>query len=146
MYLYGYFLINFFIPLKRAEQLHEKISSRQSNTAAVRKRDPVLPGWIVLHVIAGSNLWKVYNTARIPAKRDRVSYQLTGIMLSPTKVKLDEISTRPARTGFTLLLHVEIKFCPSKAGQFSTKYLFRFACIFFKFFLISISVYDVENP
>ena len=86
MYFYGYFLINFFIPLKRAEQLHEKISSRQSNTAAVQKRDPVLPGWIVLHVIAGSNLWKVYNTAGIPAKRDKISYQLTGIMLSPPKV------------------------------------------------------------
>ena len=39
----------------------------------------------------------------------------------------DEISTRPAETDFTLGLHVEIKFRPGKAGQFSTWYLIRFA-------------------
>ena len=32
----------------------------------------------------------------------------------------DEISTRPAETDFTLRLHVENKFRPGKAGQFST--------------------------
>ena len=32
----------------------------------------------------------------------------------------NEISTRPAGTDFTLQLHVEIKFCPGKAGQFPT--------------------------
>ena len=32
----------------------------------------------------------------------------------------DEISTRPAKTDFTLRLHGEIKFCCGKAGQFST--------------------------
>ena len=32
----------------------------------------------------------------------------------------DEISARPAGTEFSLLLHVEIKFRPGKAGQFST--------------------------
>ena len=32
----------------------------------------------------------------------------------------DEISTRPAETDFTLQLHVEIKFHPGKAEQFST--------------------------
>ena len=31
----------------------------------------------------------------------------------------DEISTRPAENHFTLRLHVEIKFRPSKAGQFA---------------------------
>ena len=46
----------------------------------------------------------------------------------------DEISTRPAETDFTLRVHVEIKFNPGKAGQFSTSYLIRFACIFFGFF------------
>ena len=47
----------------------------------------------------------------------------------------DEISTRPAETDFTHRLHVEIKFCPGKAEQFSTWYLIRFVCIFFGFFL-----------
>ena len=32
----------------------------------------------------------------------------------------DEISTRPAEKDFTLRLHVEIKFRPGKAAQFST--------------------------
>ena len=32
----------------------------------------------------------------------------------------DEISARPAGIDFTLGLHVEIKFRPGKAGQFST--------------------------
>ena len=35
----------------------------------------------------------------------------------------NEISTRPAETDSTLRLYVEIKFCPGKAGQFSTWYL-----------------------
>ena len=34
----------------------------------------------------------------------------------------NEISTRPAETDFTSRLHVEIKFRPAKAGQFSTCY------------------------
>ena len=46
----------------------------------------------------------------------------------------DEISTRSAETDFTLQLHVEIKFRPGMTGQFSTWYLIRFACIFFRFF------------
>ena len=32
----------------------------------------------------------------------------------------DEILPRPAGTDLTLRLHVKIKFCPGKAGQFST--------------------------
>ena len=32
----------------------------------------------------------------------------------------DEISTRPAGRDLTLRLHVEIKFRPGRAGQFST--------------------------
>ena len=47
----------------------------------------------------------------------------------------DEIWIRPAETDFTNWLHVEIKFRRGKAGQFSTWYLVRFACIFFGFFL-----------
>ena len=58
----------------------------------------------------------------------------------------NEISTRPAGTDFILQLHAEIKFRPGKAGQFSTWYLFRFACIFCEFFIVSISVYEIENP
>ena len=56
----------------------------------------------------------------------------------------DEISTRPAEIDFTLRLHVEIKFRPGKAGQFSTWYLIRFA-IFFGFFFISMSFYKTED-
>ena len=51
----------------------------------------------------------------------------------------DEILTRPAETDFKLRLHVEITFRPGKAGQFSTWYLVRFACIFFGFFFTSMS-------
>ena len=47
---------------------------------AVQKRDSVLAGWNLLQVIAGCNLWRVYNTAGIPAKRDRISSRSTGIM------------------------------------------------------------------
>ena len=57
----------------------------------------------------------------------------------------DEISTCPAGTDFTLRLHVEMKFCPGKAGQFFTWHLFRFVCIFFEFFFVRMSVYKVEN-
>ena len=48
----------------------------------------------------------------------------------------DEISIPPAETSFTLGLHVEIKFRPGKAGQFTTWYLIRFTCIFFWFFIL----------
>ena len=57
----------------------------------------------------------------------------------------DEISPRPAGTDLTLRLHVEIKF-RRKAGQFSTWHLFRFACNFFEFFFVNMSVYEIENP
>ena len=57
----------------------------------------------------------------------------------------DEISTRPAETDFTLALHVEIKFRPGKAGQFSTWYLIKFACIFFFFFFVSMSFYKIKD-
>ena len=57
----------------------------------------------------------------------------------------DEISIRPAETDFTLRLHMEIKFGPGKAGQFSTCYLIRFACIFFGFFFVSMSFYKTED-
>ena len=57
-----------------------------------------------------------------------------------------EISPRPAGTDLTLRLHVEIKFRPGKAGQFSTWHLFRFVCNFFEFFFVNMSVYEIENP
>ena len=58
----------------------------------------------------------------------------------------DKTSTHPAGTDFTLQLHVEIKFRPGKARQFFTWYFLRFECIFFVFFYISISVYEIEDP
>ena len=57
----------------------------------------------------------------------------------------DEISTSPDETDFNLRLHVEIKFRPSKAGQFSTWYLIRFAYIFFRFFFVSMSFCKTED-
>ena len=48
----------------------------------------------------------------------------------------DEISTCPPEADFTLRLHVEIKFRPGKARQFSTWYLISFACFFFGFYKI----------
>ena len=61
-------------------------------------------------------------------------------------VCLDEISPRPAGTDLTLRLHLEIKFRPGKAGQFSTWHLLRFACNFFEFFFVNMSVCEIENP
>ena len=57
-----------------------------------------------------------------------------------------EIEILPARTDITLRVHAEIKFRPSKAGQFSTWHLFRFVCNFFEFFFVTMSVYEIENP
>ena len=76
-------IINFFISPSGLKRLHGKISSRQSGIPAVQKRDPVLPRWNALHVIAGCNLWRAYNIAGILAKWDRISSWLTGIMWSP---------------------------------------------------------------
>ena len=56
-----------------------------------------------------------------------------------------EISTRPAKTDFTLQLHVNIKFRSDKAGQFSTWYLIRLACVFFGFFFVSMSFYKTAD-
>ena len=57
----------------------------------------------------------------------------------------DEISLRSAGTDLTLRLHVEIKFCLGKAKQFPIWHLFRFVCNFFEFFIVAISVYEIEN-
>ena len=49
MYFYGYIqadaLINFFIPLRRAEAITWEIFSRQKEIPALRNRDPTLNGW-----------------------------------------------------------------------------------------------------
>ena len=63
----------YFFKLMRWIDYMEKCLSRQSGIPAVQKRDPVLPGRNFLHVIARYNLWRIYNTAGIPAKRDRNS-------------------------------------------------------------------------
>ena len=57
-----------------------------------------------------------------------------------------EILPRTAGTDLALQLHVEIKFRPGKVGQFSPWYLFRFACNFFDFFSVNVSIYEIENP
>ena len=75
----------------------------------------------------------------IPQRED----DLGGDYMIP--VCRDEISLRPAGIDLTLQLHVEIKFCPSKAGQFSICHLFRFVCNFFEFFFVIMSVYEIEN-
>ena len=51
----------------------------------------------------------------------------------------------PSWNGITLRLHVEVTFRPGKAGQFSTHYLIRFACIFFECFFINMSFYKTED-
>ena len=58
----------------------------------------------------------------------------------------DEISSRPAGTNLTIRLHEEIKFCRSKAGEFSTWHFLRFVCNFFPFFFVIMWVYEIENP
>ena len=61
-----------------------------------------------------------------------VLFHLGGDYMIP--ICQDETSTHPAGSYFTLQLNVEIKLRPGKTGQFSTLYLFTFACIFFDFF------------
>ena len=79
MYLYGFFqtdLLNkFFIPLRRTEAI-----TCENFVPAIETRGPALPGRNFLHVTAKYILWKIYNTAGIPAKRDRISLRPTGIM------------------------------------------------------------------
>ena len=53
----------------------------------------------------------------------------------------DEISTRPAGADFTLRLHREIKFHPSKAEQFST----WFYLDLYNFFFSNFSCNDVVS-
>ena len=69
MYFYRYFqidlLIKIFILLRQAEVITWENFILVKRDPAVQKRDPVLSGWNFLHVIAGCNLWRVYNTARI---------------------------------------------------------------------------------
>ena len=74
-YLFRFVYINY--PLRRTETI-----TWENFVPAVQKRDPVLPGRNFSHVklFTGYNLERVYNTAGIPAKRDRVSSRPTGIM------------------------------------------------------------------
>ena len=68
-------------------------------------------------------------------------FHLGGDYMIP--VRPNEVSICPTGTDFTLQWHVEIKFSPGKAGQFSNLYLFRFACIFFEFSFVKMSVYEI---
>ena len=54
--------------------------------------------------------------------------------------------TRSSWENLIPRLHGQIKFCPGKAGQFSTWHLFRFVCSFFEFFFVILSVYEIKNP
>ena len=76
-------------------------------------------------------------------KQDKID-ALGGDYMIP--VCRHEISPRPAGMDLTLRLHVEIKFRSGKAGQLSTWHLFRFACNFFEFFFVNMSVYEIEKP
>ena len=75
---------------------------------------------------------------RLPLKWPETNYRSCSVQLSSRHlggdyvipVCWDEISPCPAGTDLTLRLHVEIKFRPGKAGQFSTCHLFRFICHF----------------
>ena len=53
-------LLNFLSRPGGLMRWHGKISSWQSGIPALQKRDPVVPGWNVTHVIAECNLWRVY--------------------------------------------------------------------------------------
>ena len=105
--LLWYFLINFLSRLGGLERLHGKTPSWQRGIPAVQKRDPVLRGWNVLHVIAGCNLWRVYNTTGIPTKRDRKVTDNTVFW----KILNAKIS---GKSKYVLKLHLlkMIKSCP----------------------------------
>ena len=82
LWIFSNWCVNFklFGCLGGLKRLHGKILSWQSGILAVQKRDPALPGWNLFHVIARFNLWRIYSSAGIPAKHDRISSRPTGIM------------------------------------------------------------------
>ena len=102
MYFYGYFLINFFILRRRTKAI-------TWDNFVLAKRDPVLPGWNVLHVIAGCNLWRVYNTAGILTKRDKISSRFLHDYMIP--VSRDELPSRLA--GIPAVLQIFHKLHPA---------------------------------
>ena len=74
MYFYGFFQTNVWINFFILKRLHGKISSRQ-----YQKRDPALPRWNFIHVIARYNLWRIYSIVGIPTKQDRISFRPPGL-------------------------------------------------------------------
>ena len=87
--------------------------------------------WNTMHIMAAISYFPVCG-----------SFRRAVLYFYMIRVCWDEISTRPAGTDFTLRVHVEIKFCPGKAGQFSNGHFFRFECIVVEF--VSMSVYKME--
>ena len=77
MYFFGIFetdvLINVLIPLRQTEAI-----TWQNRILAVEKKDPAFLRSNFSHVIIRYNLWRIYNTARIPAKRNRISSKANG--------------------------------------------------------------------
>ena len=73
MYFYGfvqtYVLINFFIPLWRAEAITwENFTLAKRDTGSTKKGSG-FAGWNFLHVIARYNLWRICSTALIQQNR-----------------------------------------------------------------------------
>ena len=84
MYFYVYFLINFFIPPRRAEAITwENFVPAKGDPGCTREGSRLAGMKRFACKIAGCNLGRVYNTAGIPAKEDRISSRLTGILQSP---------------------------------------------------------------
>ena len=61
-------------------------------------------------------------------------------------VSRGEISTCPARTDFILLLHIEIKFHPGKAGQFSAGICLNMYAFLFIFFCKHVLTHQAPTP
>ena len=72
--------LNFPLRLGGLKRLYGKIWSGQSGILAVQKRDPALRGWNFSHIIIVYDLWRIYNTAGIPTKQDKISCQSIWIM------------------------------------------------------------------
>ena len=106
-----------------------------------------MPGWNVFHVIAECNLWRVYSTAGIPAKRDRISSRLTGSCnhhLSTVFQISDSWSSCHLKVRTDILL-LSIKtsryITPSECATFSSRHVFLNVILALFYFLYIVGYY-----
>ena len=107
--------------------LHRKISSWQSKIPVVQKGDPAMAWWNFSHVIVGYNLWRVYCTARIRAKQNRISSRPTKTMSPPqnqlpiTTNQLINPNQKPITTSKNQLIYEKLWKKSTSKSYYGTK-------------------------